>query len=230
LRAQSTDRLRTHIRRAVALGLAGLVTFAAVVAMAGGQKAPTVALCATGAQGHLSVARGDGCGPNSRKIVLRKRGPRGPVGPRGSRGAPGLPGADAPPSALSPEPVQFVQTPPRSDCATAPGFFCSHTTTGISWSNGGGPAYADAGYRKDTSGFVHLQGLVQLSEPSGGNSLSIFYLPPGYRPTEEHLFVVQPCGGLVGSVEVSPDGSVATDNLGGTDCHPISLDGMSFHP
>lgn len=49
------------------------------------------------------------------------------------------------------------------------------------WENFGAP-YAEAQYRKDSSGFVHMRGLVN-GDPATGEV--IFNLPDGYRPEHE---------------------------------------------
>lgn len=51
-----------------------------------------------------------------------------------------------------------------------------------SWVNYGG-AFQDVRYRKDSSGVVHVQGLVK-----SGTAATVFTLPAGYRPDESLVF------------------------------------------
>lgn len=54
-----------------------------------------------------------------------------------------------------------------------------------SWVNYGG-TFNNAGYMKDSLGFVHLRGLIK----NGTVTLAAFNLPAGYRPANDTAFVV----------------------------------------
>ena len=54
-----------------------------------------------------------------------------------------------------------------------------------SWVNYGG-TFSNAGYMKDSLGFVHLRGLIK----DGTVTLAAFNLPAGYRPANDTAFVV----------------------------------------
>lgn len=68
-----------------------------------------------------------------------------------------------------------------------------------SWVNFGG-AFANAGYRKDANGFVHLRGLIKSGTTTGGTVL--FNLPAGYRPSAGVVFPVA-SNGAYGQIKVS---------------------------
>ena len=57
------------------------------------------------------------------------------------------------------------------------------------WANTGLFHDADAGYMKDTIGFVHLQGVIKQSNHSVTGS-SAFRLPTGYRPLKSKTFLL----------------------------------------
>lgn len=66
-----------------------------------------------------------------------------------------------------------------------------------------------SGFRKDGSGFVHVEGVIQGGSASG--STPVFTLPAGYRPLANKYFVVQVANGSTpgtGYMEVHADGTV----------------------
>ena len=83
-----------------------------------------------------------------------------------------------------------------------------------------GSGYSTAGYFKDSSGMVHLEGLVK----DGAIPACIFTLPVGYRPNAVKVFSVRVSGGT-GRVDVGADGCV---NVAGGNNTSLSLDGISF--
>lgn len=91
-----------------------------------------------------------------------------------------------------------------------------------SWANYGG-AFHNAGYFKDSLGFVHLRGLVK----SGTTGYPIFTLPAGYRPTAAHMFSVH-AGGAEARVEAVVDGNVYVAAYSGGNNNYVSLDGITF--
>lgn len=83
--------------------------------------------------------------------------------------------------------------------------------------NGG---YQGAGFMKDSSGIVHLTGLVK-----SGTLNTIFTLPVGYRPAYRQIYCVQ-SGSVAARVDVVADGSVvASTNVSSAWC---SLESINF--
>jgi len=227
-------RLTTPLACLAVGALAALAIVAFANANGGGSG--SVAFCAAGKAGKLTLAKNGKCGPGARKIAIAKQGPRGKAGGPGSSGPTGPAGADATVAALAPEPVRFVRTAGASgSCATDPGSFCAYSA--VKFDNVGG-AYAKVGYRKDSSGFVHLQGLTDYACINNCNGILggniIFYLPSAYAPTGGKLeFPIGRCtdhlgqeSGDVRSVLVSSDGAVTINDA----CSASSLDGITFHP
>jgi hypothetical protein len=90
------------------------------------------------------------------------------------------------------------------------------------WSELGG-GWAPAGYFKDKLGEVHLVGAIQDGLTGNGNAP--FVLPEGFRPSSLKEYLLA-CDGLVGSLDVSPNGSV---EVYGSSCQSnAELDGISF--
>lgn len=90
-----------------------------------------------------------------------------------------------------------------------------------SWANAGAP-FANAGYMKDSMGFVHLRGIISGGTTTGGTT--IFTLPANYRPTATLAFPVSVAGGF-GEVRIDSSGNVKTQT------HPaafIGFDGITF--
>lgn len=71
-----------------------------------------------------------------------------------------------------------------------------------SWVNFGTP-HEEAGYMKDSMGFVHLRGLIK----SGTASL-IFTLPSGYRPKAQQMIATITATNAFGRLDIKADGSV----------------------
>lgn len=71
-----------------------------------------------------------------------------------------------------------------------------------SWANFGAP-YNTAGYFKDSSGVVHLKGLV-----NGSGTTVIFTLPAGYRPPAQSLFAVIAQGASAARIDILANGNV----------------------
>jgi hypothetical protein len=191
-----------------------------------------VALCA-GKGGDLSLSKKGDCPKEAKKLTIAKQGPQGEQGEQGPQGDQGTPGKDGTPADLAPEAVQLVRVATGSDngaCVNDPGRFCGNAS-GLcgTWQNYGSPNLL-TGYRKDSGGWVHLQGttLVDFQGACGGvaSPPGIFYLPTGYRPTAKARFTVPDCNGTVnddGVVTVGADGLVESANC-------VSLDGVEFHP
>lgn len=85
----------------------------------------------------------------------------------------------------------------------------------------GAGVWASGLFRKDPTGRVFMQGLI---ERYSGASTLIATLPETHKPARQHLFCVYTNTG-VGRIDVMPDGSVYL-LAGGTLF--ISLDGISF--
>jgi hypothetical protein len=164
------------------------------------------------------------------------RGPQGLTGPPGPTGSPGAPGKDA--SLASLEEVHAVGPAPSQPQACPPASFC----TGFDdahWDNFGN-GYQAAGFYKDQSGLVHLQGSVKAvigpvaRSLNGSSSHHIFYLPADYRPSGIRAFRVylEKADTTTDLVQINVDGSVdihwPSNELG--DVTYASLDGITFRP
>ena len=99
-----------------------------------------------------------------------------------------------------------------TDVATGIGF-------ANSWVNYGG-VYAQARYRKDGQGFVHLSGVIK----SGTMGASAFTLPVGYRPSLQLIFPA--ASGSTTRVDVLPDGPVIPTTGTAASC---ALDAIVFY-
>jgi hypothetical protein len=85
------------------------------------------------------------------------------------------------------------------------------------------PDWEHAGFYKDMHGRVHLQGLVK----DGTLNSVIFYLPVGYRPVADHIFIVANSGtDNACRVDVKDDGTVIQTD--GDSNSWVSLAGISF--
>jgi hypothetical protein len=106
-------------------------------------------------------------------------------------------------------------------CDQFPGTFCASPAF-FYWGNYAN-GYAAVGYRKDSSGWVHLQG---VAKDTGSAPSPIFYLPPGYRPLDaKREFPVLQCGATTPTyVDIDTGGAVQA----GSAC--LTLDGINFHP
>jgi hypothetical protein len=195
-----------------ALAVAGV----AMAAKGGGGK---VTLCAAG-DGALSAPKSGKCGNGERKLTVAAKGAPGPAGAVGPAGQAGAPGPAGTVPSLAPSATLIGN--PGPDCATTP-VFCSSATW--YWGNAGG-GYAPVGFQVDAAGGVHLQGRAQptVSE-SGADAPTIFYLPPGLRPSEHLTFPVLACNGSFQRIYLRPSGAVEPSGL---TCVP--LDGIVIHP
>lgn len=91
-----------------------------------------------------------------------------------------------------------------------------------SWTNHTVGTYTSCGFRKDASGYVHLQGLIKSGVV--GDGTPPFQLPVGYRPLYSiHMVIVS--NGAIGNVRISPDGYVRIQ-VGNNSW--VSLDGLIF--
>ena len=110
--------------------------------------------------------------------------------------------------------------------ATSAGTTTLHFTTITNFKNTWRPApstvYARPGYARDSSGVVHLRGVIY----DGASNTTAFTLPRAVRPN--HLVYVQVFtqSGVTGTVLIQSDGEVIPfgGNVGGL----TSLDGISF--
>jgi hypothetical protein len=194
---------------AVAMSVAG-------IAFAAGGGSDSVKLCSEKKGGDLSLAAKGGCGRGAKTLTISKRGPIGP---------PGVAGKDGTPADLAPHaPVLVGSATPT--CQTDVGRFC-----GVPGCSGAWSSYTDTPvkYQVAADGLVSLRG--EASVQSGGTCGSggdgtIFYLPPGFRPTDQtRTFAAIDCGGNATSVTVAESGSVRTPSGA---CS--SFDGISFQP
>jgi hypothetical protein len=206
-------------RRLIFLAAVAVVAIAGVAMSAGRGGSDEVTLCAAKQDGALALATKGKCGKGEKKLTIAKLGPPGLAGATGSPGAPGTT------ASIQPEAVRLVTTlgseVPAVYCEEHPGVFCWEGP--LNWINKGA-GDAPVGFQKDAAGYVHLQGSAAVTGGSGPEPIAIFFLPPGYRPTDgAHIFSAPTCG-VGGEVSVTTSGAVETP----ASC--ISLDGISFHP
>jgi hypothetical protein len=139
------------------------------------------------------------------------------------------------PAAIGPaEPVRLVREPSgNNNCPAATGEFCRVDTnfggspTTFRMANYG-DGYAPAGFYKDRSGVVHLQGSIESLNPA---PVPAFVLPPGYRPTGgTRWFGAWNSGpeSKHGAVRIGSDGVVQPEQPSSFDY--LSLDGIQFRP
>jgi hypothetical protein len=201
------------------LAAVAIVAVAGVAVAASGGSSGEVTLCARKSDGALSLAGKGKCGKGEKKLTIAKQGPPGLAGATGS---PGAPGTTAP---IQPEAVRLVTTlgseVEATYCEEHPGVFCWEGP--LNWINQGAGA-APIGFQKDAAGYVHLQGSAAITGGSGPEPIAIFFLPPGYRPTDGTRIFSAPTCGVVGEVSVTTGGAVKT----AAGC--AGLDGISFHP
>jgi hypothetical protein len=91
-----------------------------------------------------------------------------------------------------------------------------------SWVNFAG-GFDVAAYWRDSSGVVHLEGLIAAGATALGTTL--FVLPAGYRPPLRNVNATI-SNGVLARVDVLPDGSVVTDS--GVSAAWLSLAGITF--
>jgi hypothetical protein len=138
-----------------------------------------------------------------------------------------LSGADVNESSLNlaAEPLRFVGDTGQ------PNF---NSTPNCRWTNFD-PNFAQASFRRDRLGFVHLLGIVdalQARDRVCGGSIydyTIFYLPPGFRPEFREVHVALTNGAL-GRVNIDTNGAVRIESPTTWDNARswVSLDGISF--
>lgn len=175
--------------------------------------------------GALTLAGHGKCHKGEKKVSIAKEGPRGVPGPRGEVGPQGTPGA--PGGSEAPEPRHFVASKTTA-CAVETGSFCV-TETGLCWDdkNVGAP-YAPLSFRKDSDGFVHLEGAYENTSGEGAcgeiDTWPVFYLPNGFKPSLGALkFSQTSCSNEPAWVKIEPNGRVGA-NYG---C--VDLSGIVFY-
>ena len=135
-----------------------------------------------------------------------------------------------PPAVPPMEPVRIVKEPSATgNCPAATGEFCRYPVSDITyrWENYG-HGYAPAAFYKDRSGIVHLEGSINAENFDAG-AVTVFVLPPGYRPTRGHRWFGiwnSDSESKHGGLYIGTDGSVQPDR--GTAYLP--LDGIQFRP
>lgn len=166
-------------------------------------------------KGLLRIVKGSKCPRGMRPIAFNREGPVGPRGARGEAGPTGPVGPAGPPGAsptLPPlEAVHFVGTP------NEPPF-----EEGSSNSS----SEARAGFWKDRSGVVHLQGTV-----NAGVGDDVFRLPQGFQAPDQVCFSVP---GFTAAIVYKTnrlcviEGTGEVRNVDGEGVTFISLDGIEF--
>jgi hypothetical protein len=220
-----------HFRRTYAVGVAAVLLGALVaqVAMAGnGQPPRTIALSESQLREIVrkEVAR-QGTAQTSKTKKKKKKarpGPAGPQGPAGAQGPAGPPGSAA---NVTLEPVQKITGTSHFDCANILNRFCLPPGPGTEGWKNYGAGYAEVGYYKDAFGIVHLQGVALVGNSTCNPTCGpIFYLPPGYRPTDgTHQAATFIAGNVFGYVDILTNGAVWP---GPGQRLYAALDGISF--
>lgn len=90
-----------------------------------------------------------------------------------------------------------------------------------------GGVYHKCQYAKDIFGNVYLIGLAANSA-SNATERPIFTLPEGYRPAGNVIFAAPNGGGMVGRVDVLPNGSVQLSSAYNPSSGFVSLSGIMF--
>lgn len=208
----------------VFLGVVVAVAATAIAIGASSNSSKNVVLCAAKKGGDLTLAGGKGkCGKGEKKLSIAKQGPVGPVGPQGVVGPAGATEVAEGPN--------FVK-PATTACAVDTGSYCV-TETGLCWSNANaGGGLAPVSYRKDSDGFVHIEGAYENTETQGacgGNETRpVFYLPQGFRPAGGvQRFAVANCTGYKTSLIVIAANGLVSAGSEFTNC--LDLSGIVFH-
>ena len=173
-------------------------------------------------------------GPKGDAGAAGPAGPSGPQGPAGERGLPGERGEAGP--LVQPEAWREV------GAAGQPAFFGNaeeRAATGCAWRNFG-PPHNTAGFYKDPWGIVRLKGMVEAHDDffageedcswfNDFGELTVFTLPPGYRPAAREVHTTLAKNALM-RVDVLPDGRVRVEHNMGTVAVEdwLSLDGITF--
>lgn len=82
-------------------------------------------------------------------------------------------------------------------------------------------SFSECGYFKNSSGIVHIKGLVK----NGTIGQGIFVLPAGYRPSRTLILTVSTNPNVYGQVRITSSGSVECTE---GSSNWVSLDGISF--
>jgi hypothetical protein len=203
------------------LGLIIAVGLTAYAVGAGSGSSKTVVFCAAKKDGDVSFAGSGKCAKGEKKIAIAKQGPPGAVGPQGLVG----------PAGTSPalEAAHFV-SPAIVACAVQTGSYCV-TENGQCWDNANaGGGLAPVSFRKDSNGFVHLEGAFTNLNTSGAcgsdETRPVFYLPQGFRPAGgSERFTAPKCTGstATGLIVIETNGLVSEAG----EC--LDASGIVFH-
>ncbi|HEX5525735.1 MAG TPA: hypothetical protein VFX44_00890 [Solirubrobacterales bacterium] len=123
-------------------------------------------------------------------------------------------------NSLSPlEPVHVVGAPGE------PGFENGSTNFAVP-----GVQFNPVGFYKDHDGIVHLQGVAVVGK-SGSGIVSIFTLPPGFRPAAGHLVVFEQTledAAIIGGSNTVLEGFDLSGKVSGEEEELSNLDGITF--
>jgi hypothetical protein len=215
-------------RGALLLSAIALLAIGGVAVAASGGGSNGVTLCVAKGSGEVFLGGKGKCGKGEKKLVVGKRGP---AGPRGAQGLAGPAGADGKALALTAEAAHTVGAA-AGQCKANPGTFCGTPGAIGTWS----PNFqSELTYRKDAAGWVYVTGNARAAEGGSEDQYdeieTIFYLPPGFRPTDGiHRFYVSASSchnpGYISYVDVLPNGAVLPPSPGGC----IGLSKLVFHP
>lgn len=214
--------------RIAVIAVVGVLVGAGLAVAAGGGGSKPVTLCVKKGSGKVSLGAKGRCGKRSKKVVVGKRGPAGAPGKSGAPGPTGPAGVS-----FSPTQESWRQVGPTvGDCAAHPGTFCGTPGAIGTWS----PGIDFVSYRKDAAGWVRLAGNASASSSGASDQYdnahgAIFFLPPGYRPSDGiHRFYVpqNSCHnpGAISYVDVLPNGAVKPRYDGGC----VDLANVTFYP
>ncbi|HZO06671.1 MAG TPA: hypothetical protein VFB52_09800 [Solirubrobacterales bacterium] len=205
------------------MGLVIAIAVAAFAVGAGSKSSKDVVICAAKKGGDLTLADKGKCAKGEKKLTIAKQGPAGAVGPQGAPGPSGAPPALEAPHLVGPAIVA---------CAVNTGTFCV-TETGLCWNMGNaGGGLAPVSFRKDSDGFVHLEGAFTNFNPEGacggGETRPVFYLPQGFRPVGgTQRFTVANCTGSKSSLVMIATNGLVSAGSEITNC--MDLSGIVFH-
>ena len=104
-------------------------------------------------------------------------------------------------------------------------------TNAANWSQFGAFGSAAPGWFEDTGGFIHLEGGLQQTSPSGPNALLLGTLPVVARPTRTVYTIVHTFSGTYADLAITPSGQllvIPPRPPAVTDVSFVSLEGISY--
>jgi hypothetical protein len=187
-------------------------TLALVLAMSGGALAAKHYLITSAGQVSPKVLHSLKGAPGS-PGAAGAAGARGPAGPAGAAGQPGARGPEG----------------REGRPATIPAVTWVRLELLDKWEESGLGSEAPE-VTKDDQGFVHLRGGL---DGSSSTSTRFAFLPPGYRPATEDVWVRAPAENAQGDphlvdIQIKEGGEMDVVNGTGSDDSFVSLEGLTF--